>query len=135
MKKNSIVLILTLAAALLGGCSQPKSPIAVVDVERLSQNWPRYINVSNQLAADQAAITQSRQSATQKMRAELDLQRKYSGIQSSLANEIKSAATTVAGTGNFKLVVTKASIGYGGTDITAEVEKIMHITERATPSP
>ncbi|MEO6913380.1 MAG: hypothetical protein ABI182_05110 [Candidatus Baltobacteraceae bacterium] len=135
MKNSSIVLTLIVAAGLLGGCSAPRSPIAVVDVERLSQNWPKYINVSNQLAADQAAITQSRQPAGQKRRAELDLQKKYAGIQSSLADEIKSAATSVAGTGDFKLVVTKASIGYGGTDITPEVEKIMHITERATPSP
>ncbi len=135
MKNISIVLALTVAASLLGGCSTPKSPIAVVDVERLSQSWPKYINVSNQLAADQAAITQSRASAGQKTRAELALQQKYAGIQSALANEIKSAATTVAGSDNFKLVVTKASIGYGGTDITPQVEKIMHITERATPTP
>ncbi|MDQ2679846.1 MAG: hypothetical protein M3Y21_02320 [Candidatus Eremiobacteraeota bacterium] len=135
MKNISLVLSLSIASILLGGCSQPKSPIAVVDVQRLSQNWPKYINVSNQLAADQAAITQNRQSSSQKVRAELDLQKKYAGIQSSLANEIKNAATQVAGSGSYKLVVTKASIGYGGTDITQQVEKIMNITERATPSP
>ena len=34
-----------------------------------------------------------------------------------------------------KLVLTREGVGYGGVDITADVEKALNITEKATPTP
>jgi hypothetical protein len=34
-----------------------------------------------------------------------------------------------------KLVLTREGIGYGGVDITSDVEKALNITEKATPTP
>ncbi len=34
-----------------------------------------------------------------------------------------------------KLVLTREGIGYGGVDITGDVEKALNITEKATPTP
>jgi Skp family chaperone for outer membrane proteins len=70
-----------------------------------------------------------------KRRAAAGLQLKYSQITLRLTQEIKDAASKVAQQKNLKLVVTREGVGYGGTDITPDVETAMNITEKATPSP
>ena len=87
------------------------------------------------MVADEQAIAQSRASNAQKQQQALQLQRHYAQIQDELVKKVRAAATQVAQQKNIKLVVTREFVGYGGVDITSDVEKILGITERATPSP
>ena len=41
----------------------------------------------------------------------------------------------MAGDKHLQLVFTRQFVGYGGVDITPDVEKILNITEKATPAP
>lgn len=134
MKKRNV--LATAAAVLaLAGCAGSQSPVGLVDVQRLTANWPKYLNYQNQLVADEQAIAAERAPAQQKRREALQLEQKYAGIQSKLVKEVRDAATQVAQQQHLRLVLTREFVGYGGTDITAQVEKILGITEKATPSP
>jgi len=130
--------IVALAAALFGagaGCSKPPAPdIGVVDVQRIVANWPKFINYQNQLNADIATIQQSRTSEDRKRRELDDVQRKFAVNQNELTNDVRDAATKVAGDRHLRFVLTRQFVGYGGVDITADVEKVLKITE-ASPSP
>jgi len=132
--KKSIVIIAALAALTLTACGQ-SSPVGLLDVQRLTANWPQYINVQNQLLADQRAIETGKASQGEKRKEAQQLQAKYSALSEQLVKQIKDAAAKVAQQKNLKLVVTHEFIGYGGTDITPDVEKQMGITESASPSP
>ncbi|HET9095772.1 MAG TPA: OmpH family outer membrane protein [Candidatus Baltobacteraceae bacterium] len=132
--KKSIVIIAALAALTLTACGQ-SSPVGLLDVQRLTANWPQYNNVQNQLLADERAIQTGGGSAQKKQKEAAQLQVKYSALSQQLVNQIKDAASKVAAQKNMKLVVTREVVGYGGTDITSDVEKQMGITESASPSP
>lgn len=135
--KNTIVLAAAaLAASLLTGCAtgQQKSPVAVVDTDRMLQFWPKYLNYQNQFSVDMAAIDRSRASDGQKNQARMQLQSKYAQVQRELTDDVRNAATQVAKDQHYQLVVTHEFIGYGGTDITPDVERILKIVE-TSPSP
>jgi Skp family chaperone for outer membrane proteins len=120
------------ALAALAGCALQSSPVATVDLARIQSNWPKFINYSNQLSADTAAINRSSDSPKRKQQ-ELDrLRQRFVDMQNEVTGDVRSAAEQVAGEKHFRLVVTRQFVGYGGTDITADVEKILKITE--TPS-
>lgn len=133
MKTHRIVIIL-MAAGLLTACGN-SSPVGTVDVARVIANWPLYQNYQMQLLSDEQSITQGKGSTAQKQREAQALQAKYTKITLQLTDQIRAAATTVAKAKNLKLVVTREGVGYGGIDITPEVEKAMNITEKATPTP
>lgn len=120
----------------MAGCgSKSQSSIGLVDVARLTSNWPQYVNYNNQLVSDEQAIGQGRGSNAQKQQQARELQRRYAQIQGDLVKKVRAAASQVAQQKNIKLVVTREFVGFGGVDITPDVEKILGITERATPSP
>lgn len=122
--------------SVLGGCAQKNNNVvALVDTVRIQSNWPKFQNYSNQFSADIAAIDRSNIASSQKQRQLASLQSRYGQIQRDLAQEVKSAASIVAHDKNYQLIVTKEFVGYGGTDITPEVEGIMKIQERPTPTP
>jgi len=123
-----------LAAAAIAACA-PSSPIGLLDVGRIAANWPKYQSFQNQLQADEQGIAGSKASNAQKRREAVALQVKYGRITAQLTQEIKDAAAKVAQQRNLKLVVTREGVGYGGIDITPDVEKAMNITETATPTP
>jgi len=134
--KKHIVFIAALGAALLAGCAgSASSPVGLVDVQRLTANWPVYTNAQNQLVADQRAIAASRGSNADKQRQVMALQQRYSQLSNQLVSQVRAAAAKVAGEKQLKLVVTREFVGYGGTDITGDVEKLLGITEKPTPSP
>lgn len=133
MKKHTIV-ITTLAAALLAGCGS-SSPVGLVDVQRIVANWPTYQNYQNQLVLDEQSITQKKESLQQKRRDAIALQARYAKITEQLTQQVRDAASKIAQQKNLKLVVTREGVGYGGVDITPEIEKALNITEKATPSP
>ena len=133
MKKYA--LIAACAAALLAGCSTNNSPVGLIDINRVVANWPTYQNYQQQLLQEEQKIVQSKASTGQKTAQANALQRKYAGITDQLTKQIRDAANKVAQDKSLKLVVTKEGVGYGGVDITPDVEKLMNITEKATPSP
>jgi hypothetical protein len=134
--KNTRFLFAALAALALGGCGHaPGSSIGLVDVNRLSSNWPKYTNFANQFAADEQAIMSGRGSNDQKRRQAAQLAQRQAQVESELVKEVRDATTQVATQKHLSLVVTREFVGYGGTDITGDVEKILGISEKATPSP
>ena len=135
MKIQRIV-IAALAAAILAGCTANSSPIGLLDVQRLTANWPQYNNAQNQLLADERAVEQAKGPIAAKRAQAAQIQNKYGRISDQLVAQIKDAAQKIAQQKNLKLVVTRQFVGYGGTDITPDVEKMLGITEAsAAPSP
>jgi outer membrane protein len=133
-KKISIITLALTAATLLGGCGA-SSPIGLVDVQRIVANWPEYQNYQNQLLVDERSITNGRGNQAQKMRATMAMQQKYSKITEQLTQQIRDAASKIAQDKRLQLVLTREGVGYGGVDITNDVEKSLNITEKATPTP
>jgi len=48
---------------------------------------------------------------------------------------VRNAANQVASDKHLQYVLTQQYVGYGGVDITPDVEKILQIVEKATPTP
>ena len=134
MKKTNVIFA-ALAAAALTACSGNSSPVGLIDVQRVTANWPQYTNANNQMLADERSIETGTGSNADKQRRVAQMTAKYQQISQQLVNQIKDAAAKVAQQKNLKLVVTREFIGYGGVDITPDVEKAMGITESASPSP
>ena len=127
---------LLLITAFAGCTSAPKSDIATLDVPRLVSFWPKYINNSNQINADAAAIERSNASQGEKTKLRARLQERYVQVQNEIADDVRNAAQQVATDQHLKMVFTRQSTGYGGVDITSDVEKILKIDEaKATPAP
>ena len=112
-----------------------RSPIGLVDVQRIVSNWPEYQGYQNQLLSEERSIESRRESSARKQRAAFALQRKYSQVTDKLSQQIRDAAGKIASQRQLKLVLTREGIGYGGVDITGDVEKALNITEKATPTP
>lgn len=124
----SIVLLL------LTGCAQQaQSQIGVVDIQRIVQHWPKFLNYQNQLNADVAAIQQSKASADVKQRQMDDVQRQFTANQTELTNDVRDAATQVAANKHLRFVLTREFVGYGGVDITSDVEKLLQIDDKSSP--
>ena len=131
MKKHLYVIFCAAGLAGITGCGA-SSPIGLVDVQRIVANWPEYQGYQTQLLSDERSI---RGNNRQKQRAAMALQQKYSKITDQLTQQIRDAATKIAQQKQLKLVLTREGIGYGGVDITPDVEKSLNITEKPTPSP
>ncbi|MDH2909648.1 MAG: hypothetical protein HKL92_02230 [Candidatus Eremiobacteraeota bacterium] len=131
MKKSIIALagLLTIV-----GCAS-SSPIGLVDINRVTSNWTEFQTDQNHLYADEQRIAASKASNAQKASQVAALQKKYGALTVQLTDQIRAAAAKVAAKKHLKLVLTREGVGYGGTDITAEVEKDLGITETASPKP
>ena len=132
MKKYKHILLLAIAA--MTGCAA-QSSIGLVDVQRIVNNWPEYQGYQNQLLSDEKTISSRQESNARKTLDATALQKKYSKVTDKLSQQIRDAAGKIAQGRNLKLVLTREGIGYGGVDITADVEKALNITEKATPTP
>ena len=131
---------LLLAAALLSSlcacaAGNNSSNIGLVDVQRISQNWPKFQNYQNQLAADAATIERSNRSPQAKAQARAQLQDRFARAQKELSDDVTSAAKQVASDKKLTYVFTRQYVGYGGVAITKDVEKILKIDDKSTPSP
>jgi Skp family chaperone for outer membrane proteins len=135
---NNRLVFAALAASLLGlaACSKPPAgDIGLVDVARITSNWPKFLNYQNQLNSDVTTIRNSRSPDSEKARQLQGLQARFATNQTELTNNVRDAAQQVAGDKHLRFVFTHQSVGYGGIDITPDVEKILQITEKATPAP
>ncbi len=121
-------------AAILAGCA-PQSPIGLVDVQRVVSNWPEYQGYQTQMYSEERSISTRRESNSRKQRDAYDLQRKYAKVTDRLSAQLRDVAGKVASQRQLKLVLTREGIGYGGVDITPDVEKALNITEKASPTP
>ena len=133
MKKNRYAIVISLAA-MLAGCAT-HAQIGLVDVQRIVSNWPEYQGYQNQLVSEERSISSRRESAGRRARDTVALERKYAKITDQLSQQIRDAAGKIAAKNQMKLVLTREGVGYGGTDITSDVEKALNITEKATPTP
>lgn len=126
--------ILICVAATLAGCAGHSS-IGLVDVQRIVSNWPEYQGYQSQLLTEERSISSRRESAARRQSDALGLERKYAKVTDQLSAQIRDAAGKIASRSQLKLVLTREGIGYGGVDITGDVEKALNITEKATPTP
>jgi Skp family chaperone for outer membrane proteins len=127
-------IILFSIAAMVAGCA-PHSSVGLVDVQRIVSNWTEYQGYQTQMLSEERSITSRRESNARKQRAAYDLQRKYAKVTDQLSAQLRDAAGKIASQRQLKLVLTREGIGYGGVDITSDVEKALNITEKATPTP
>jgi Skp family chaperone for outer membrane proteins len=132
--KNCKQLLLAALATVAAGCAAHGS-IGLVDVQRIVSNWPEYQGYQNQLLSEERSISSRRESAARRQRDAYDLERKYAKVTDQLSQQIRDAAGKIATQSRLKLVLTREGIGYGGVDITSDVEKALNITEKATPTP
>ncbi|MBV8423587.1 MAG: hypothetical protein JO349_00215 [Candidatus Eremiobacteraeota bacterium] len=134
---NKHLIALALAVLGIAGCGigKPSSDIATVDLTRIMANWPKFENYNNQIQADAFAIEQSKEPESQKARQRAELQQRFMQYQSEITGDIRGAATQIATQKKLKLVLTRQGVGYGGVDITGDVEKALNIQEKATPKP
>ena len=128
MKRRVLSIALFLA---LAGCTAQSSSIGTVDLARIQANWPKFLNYSNQLAADTNAIQRSNASPRQKEQQLEALRQRYADMENEVSGDLRNAAQQVATQRHFQLIVTRQFVGYGGVDITPDVEKILQITEKA----
>ena len=115
---------IVIAAALvasLAACGAPTNNIGLIDEERIKANWPKFLNYQNQLSYDAQVIERSRDSARRKAQERLQLQQRFVREQNELTGDVTDAA--------------RQFVGYGGVDITPEIEKILQIVEKASPTP
>ena len=133
MKNYNRIALLSIAA-LLAGCAG-RSSIGLVDVQRIVTNWPEYQGYQNQMLGEERSISSRRESNARKQRDAFQLQSKYSKLTDQLSQQIRDAASKIATSRQLKLVLTREGIGYGGVDITGDVEKALNITEKASPAP
>ncbi len=125
----------TLLASLCACSTGPKSSIGLVDVQRISSNWPKFQNYQNQLANDAQTIDRSKKSQRDKDRARAELQQRFAQAQNELSRDVADAAKQVAADKHLTYVLTRQYVGFGGEDITTDVEKILKIEEKASPTP
>ncbi|HEX3465649.1 MAG TPA: hypothetical protein VHS78_16485 [Candidatus Elarobacter sp.] len=128
----SLALLASLCACGRGGSD---SNIGLVDVQRIAQNWPKFQNYQNQLANDAQTIERSNRPARDKDRARAQLQQRFNQAQSELTTDVSNAAKQVAADKHLTYVFTRQYVGYGGVDITPDIEKILQITEKPSPTP
>ena len=135
MKTHRALLAAALLSSLCACTGGNNSNIGLVDVQRISQNWPKFQNYQNQLAADAATIERSNRSPQAKAQARAQLQDRFARAQKELSDDVTSAAKQVASDKKLSYVFTRQYVGYGGVDITKDVEKILKIDDKSTPSP
>ena len=131
-----VLCIAVAGAALLGGCNAGQtSQVGTVNVTRITSNWPKFLNYQNQLTADAQAIARSGAPEGEKNRQRAQLAQRFSQFQTEVTNDVRTATEQVAAEKHLDLVMTREFVGYGGVDITPDVEKKLNITEAATPKP
>jgi len=135
--RPTAILLSALVAGAVTGCNAAGrgDTVGTVNVARITANWPKFLNYQNQLTADAQAIDRSSASERDKARQRGALQQRFAQFQNEVTGDVRTAAEQVANDRHLKLVLTREYVGYGGVDITTDVEKILKITEPATPKP
>jgi hypothetical protein len=108
--------------------------VGSVDIARITSHWVKFSDYERQLRAESEHIAAARESEDQR-RAQLDiLHTKYEALQSEITTRVRQAADRVAQRDGLRLVVTREFVGYGGRDVTGEVEAALGVVETPSPS-
>jgi Skp family chaperone for outer membrane proteins len=132
---RGLVIAVALVASVTGCSSQPTSTVGLIDTVRITSNWPKFQNYQNQIASDEAAIQRSKISNAQKAQQVAALQQRFVSAQRELTDDVSNAAQQVAKDKGLSYVFTRQYVGYGGIDITGDIEKVLKISEKASPAP
>jgi Skp family chaperone for outer membrane proteins len=127
-------------AALVALCACSNNPansagIGLIDSQRIQANWPKFQNYQNQLAMDAQTLEHSNKSGREKLAERAQLQQKFQAAETELTNDVENAAKQVATDKHLTYVFTREYVGYGGVDITPDVEKVLQIVEKPSPTP
>ena len=133
MKRTIIAATLLVSLCACHGGGGPQ--IGLVDEQRITANWPKFQNYQNQLSNDAQSIERSKRPEREKQRLRAELQARFARNQEELTFDVTDAAKQVAAQKNLTYVFTRQYVGFGGVDITPDVEKILKIEEKATPAP
>ncbi len=134
MKYRLFAIAFFALAASVTGCAHKHTDVAVVDVPRIMQYWPKFINYQNQINQDQFTLQRSTAPLPAKRKQYDLLQQRFVSMQNEITDDVRTAAQQVATDQHYKLVFTRQFVGFGGTDITPDVEKILKIDEKAVDS-
>lgn len=132
--KPIVLIAIALVALSVSGCAQARSRVAIVRITDLEQSWPKFVNYYNQLQANYQAIVASKTSQQDKRKAFAQFQAQQKRWNDEVTSEVRAAVNDIAKQRNYQLVVSREGTAYGGDDITADVEKALHITP-VSPSP
>jgi len=132
---RGLVFAIALLTSMTACSSQPKASIGLIDTARITGNWPKFQNYQNQIAADEAAIQRSNASSAEKAQQIAQLQQRYLSAQRELTDDVSNAAQQVAKDKGLTYIFTRQYVGYGGVDITSDIEKVLKIDEKASPTP
>jgi len=92
--------------------------------------------VSNEIPREMSLLVHSAlENDRDKARARAELQQRFTQAQTELSNDVSTAAKQVAADRHLTYVFTRQYVGYGGIDITPDVEKILKIEEKPSPTP
>jgi Skp family chaperone for outer membrane proteins len=135
MKRLRYAAALACAAVTLSGCAHARSSVAVVDVTAIEQRWPKFINYYRQIQANYTAINESKISPADKQREFAQWQQQSARWQQEVSDDVRNAAKQIADQKNYKMVITRQGVPFGGDDITADVERSLKIDASASPVP
>ncbi|MGD1065875.1 MAG: hypothetical protein ABR975_03585 [Vulcanimicrobiaceae bacterium] len=126
--------------ALVALCACSNNPassagIGLIDSQRIQANWPKFQNYQNQLAMDAQTLEHSNKSGREKLAERAQLQQKFQAAETELTDDVENAAKQVAADKHLTYVFTREYVGYGGVDITPDVEKVLQIVEKPSPAP
>jgi Skp family chaperone for outer membrane proteins len=136
-KLHHIFLVAAVGCAAIGlsSCAHARSSVAVVDVSTIEQRWPKFINYYRQIQANYMAINESKIAPAEKRKAFQQWQQQSQRWQNEVSGDVRNAAKQIADEKNYKMVVTRQGVAYGGDDITIDVEKALKIDTSASPAP
>lgn len=109
--------------------------IGIVDVARLRDHWSKFKADDAELAAQSRALRESSAPPAELERRRTALRMRYLRMQDDVTGDVRRASDAVAKARGLTLVLTQESVGYGGVDITADVERELHITESGKQTP
>jgi Skp family chaperone for outer membrane proteins len=84
---------------------------------------------------DAQTLEHSNKSGREKLAERAQLQQKFQAAETELTDDVENAAKQVAADKHLTYVFTREYVGYGGVDITPDVEKVLQIVEKPSPAP
>ncbi len=116
-------------------CSSVASSVGTVNIERITAHWAKFADYEQQLQAESQRISASSLGADERNRQLSELQAKYGVLQNEITTDVRLAANKVAQAKGLSLIVTREFVGYGGRDVTPEVEQELGVVETPSPAP
>ena len=122
---------------LIAGCTSPSasSGVATVNIERITAHWNKFSDYEHQLREESQRIA-ALPGTDDDHRAALEaLHDKYAALQSEITTDVRQAANKVAQAQGLHLIVTREFVGYGGRDVTSDIERELGVVETPSPAP